>query len=145
MTSGWVLAWLLVSMAGAAWAQDPQQSEERPWTVTVKLSGGPNDYDRQISLTHLGMVTAIDRKAGQTVMEQLSNDELLTLSMLARNYAPNDLVQATCTNCIAYVLEIEANERLYSVSFTERQLASSGAETLVRALRRVLNRMLTVR
>ena len=139
-----VLLVLPVLGAPAARAQEPQNPDEIPWTVTVKLAGGPNDYDREISLTHLGAVTAIDRKANKTVSEQLSEDELLTLSLLARGYAPNDLVEATCTNCIAYVLSIDANGRVYSVSFTERQLASSGAETLVRALRRVLTRMLAL-
>ena len=124
-------------------AQEPEP-EERPWTVTVKLTGGPNDYDREISLTHLGAVTAVDRKANKTVTEQLSEDDLLPLSLLARGYAPNDLVEATCTNCIAYVLSIDANGRVYSVSFTERQLASSGAEPLIRALRRVLTRLLAL-
>ncbi|MGE3402313.1 MAG: hypothetical protein AB7K63_06970 [Vicinamibacterales bacterium] len=133
---------LLVAAVPAA-AQEPDP-DEIPWTVTVKLTGGPNDYDREISLTHLGAVTAIDRKASKTVTEQLSDDELLTMSLLARGYAPNDLVDATCTNCIAYVLSIDANGRIYSVSFTERQLASSGAETLVRAMRRILTRMLVL-
>jgi hypothetical protein len=135
---------LLVVCAGPGLAQVPQEPDEIPWTVTVKLAGGPNDYDREISLTHLGAVTAIDRKAGKTVTEQLSPDDLLPLSLLARGYAPNDLVTATCTNCVAYVVSIDANGRVYSVSFTERQLASSGAEPLVRALRRVLTRMLAL-
>lgn len=128
--------------AGARTAQDP---EESPWTLTLELSGGPAALDREIVLTNTGMVTATDRSGKTTVSEQLSPDDTQALTRLARGYSPNDLTTATCTNCVTYVLDIDAAGRTYSISMTERQLASSGAETLVRALTRVLTRMLSQR
>ena len=134
---------LIAAVPAAAWAaQDP---EEAPWTLTLELSGGPAALDREIVLTNTGMVTATDRIGKTTVSEQLSPDDTQALTRLARGYSPNDLTSATCTNCVTYVLDIDAAGRKYSISMTERQLASSGAETLVRALTRVLTRMLSQR
>lgn len=135
----------VMALGAPAFAQVAVAPEENPWTLTLRLFGGPAALDRQIVLSNTGMATATNHSPERMVSEQLSPDEVQFLTRLARSYAPNDLPSTTCTDCVRYELEIDANGRLYQLKLTNRQLAASGAEGLVTALTRVLNRMLTQR
>ena len=139
--------WLLVvalAVAAPASAQDAP-ADTNPWTLTLKLNGGPAALDREITLTSTGAATAINRRPEKTVMEQLPPDDALFLTGLARAYSPNELPQVTCTNCVRYDLQIHAGGNTFTSTISSRQLGASGAEALITALSRVLNRMLTAR
>ena len=113
------------------------------WSLTFEVSGGFAGFDRRLYLTSAGLTTASDRRRRRDVTRQLSPDELTEIDRLVASAASLDTPGRTaCRDCLTYAIDIVTPNRRVSVRATDQSVVGLDAETLVRILSRLLDRML---
>jgi hypothetical protein len=113
---------------------------EEDWSVNMTLSGGIAGLMRTVEVKADGSYTVTDRRAGNIVSGELTEEELTRLeeviSTLEFSTSKNP---SACADCFVYDIEIISGGQKMLVSADDVTLGDSGAGTLAQFLREIMD------
>ena len=116
---------------------------EDDWSVNMTLSGGIAGLMRTIEVKADGSFTVTDKRVGNTVSGELTEDELAKLEeMLSSLKFSTSKNPSACADCFEYEIEIISGGQKMLVNADDVTLGDSGIGTLVQFLRGMMDSVL---
>jgi len=116
------------------------------WQLKFQLSGGFAGFDREMTFSSTGELTAIDRRRSVRVESRVSPKELAQVASFLEDLKREHAVrERNCRDCLEYDIELQMGGRSFVSHFNDVSLAGKKTEGLVKALMNLLDRALAQR
>src|SRR5688572_29564767 len=120
------------------------QATRENWSLTLRVSGGFAGLNREMDLTSSGSATVTDLRRNRQVRQQVTPEELLEIDRLIVAAVSLDAQGPTsCRDCLSYSIDLRRKEQLVTIRANDDSLSKSKNASLVHALSRLQNRLLS--